>query len=123
MHRTWTSCGTTSTTPASWSRWSTPPGRAGGAAGRRARRSTFVFVTHSIPLSMNEGSGPDGGAYVAQHRSVATEVVERVRQETGRRHAHELVYCSRSGAAHIPWLEPDINDHLERLSDRGASRS
>ena len=62
----------------------------------------LVFVTHSIPLSMNEGSGPDGGAYVAQHRSVATEVVERVRQETGRRHAHELVYCSRSGAAHIP---------------------
>ena len=81
----------------------------------------LVFVTHSIPLAMNEGSGPDGGAYVAQHRSVATEVVERVRQETGRRHAHELVYCSRSGAPHIPWLEPDINDHLERLSDRGAS--
>ena len=62
----------------------------------------LVFVTHSIPLSMNEGSGPDGGAYVAQHRSVATEVVERVRQETGRRHAHELVYCSRSGAAAHP---------------------
>ena len=81
----------------------------------------LVFVTHSIPLSMNEGSGPDGGAYVAQHRSVAAEVVERVRQETGRRHAHELVYCSRSGPPHIPWLEPDINDHLERLSDRGAS--
>ena len=81
----------------------------------------LVFVTHSIPLSMNEGSGPDGGAYVAQHRSVATEVVERVRQETGRRHAHELVYCSRSGPPHVPWLEPDINDHLERLSDRGAS--
>ena len=60
----------------------------------------LVFVTHSIPLSMNEGSGPDGGAYVAQHRSVATEVVERVRQETGRRHAHELVYCSRSGGPH-----------------------
>ena len=90
------------------------------AAGRGARRR-LVFVTHSIPLSMNEGSGPEGGAYVAQHRSVATEVVERVRQETGRRHAHELVYCSRSGAPHIPWLEPDINDHLERLSDRGAS--
>jgi protoporphyrin/coproporphyrin ferrochelatase len=81
----------------------------------------LVFVTHSIPLSMNDGSGPQGGAYVAQHRSVATEVVERVRQETGRRHAHELVYCSRSGPPHVPWLEPDINDHLERLSDRGAS--
>ena len=109
------------------------PPRLRGAGGRRHPTALaelpdavrdgahLVFVTHSIPLSMNEGSGPDGDAYVAQHRSVATEVVERVRQETGRRHAHELVYCSRSGAAHIPWLEPDINDHLERLSDRGAS--
>ena len=80
----------------------------------------LAFVTHSIPLSMNDGSGPDGGAYVEQHRSVATEVVERVRQETGRRHSHALVYCSRSGAPHIPWLEPDVNDHLEQVQSDGA---
>ena len=41
-------------------------------------------------------------------------------EETGRRHAHELVYCSRSGAPHIPWLEPDVNDHLRALHDRGV---
>ncbi len=29
----------------------------------------LAFVTHSIPDTMNDGSGPDGGAYVAQHRS------------------------------------------------------
>ncbi len=81
----------------------------------------LAFVTHSIPISMNDASGPDGGAYVAQHRSVADEVVERVRQEIGRRHPHQLVFCSRSGAPHIPWLEPDINDHLQRLQDHGAS--
>ena len=81
----------------------------------------LVFVTHSIPVSMDEGSGPEGGAYVAQHLSVAQEVVERVRQETGQRYAHDLVYCSRSGAPHIPWLEPDVNDHLERLARRGAA--
>jgi ferrochelatase len=87
-----------------------------------ARESAHLaFVTHSIPETMNEGSGPDGGAYVEQHRSLAEEVVERVRQETGRRHRHELVFCSRSGAPHIPWLEPDINDHLERLHDDGVS--
>ena len=81
----------------------------------------LAFVTHSVPLSMNDGSGPEGGAYVAQHLSVAAEVVERVRQETGRRHPHELVFCSRSGAPHIPWLEPDVNDHLEHLDAIGAA--
>ncbi len=79
----------------------------------------LVFVTHSIPVAMNESSGPLGGAYVAQHLSVAEEIVERVRMETGRRHRHELVYCSRSGAPHIPWLEPDVNDHLAALAERG----
>jgi ferrochelatase len=81
----------------------------------------LVFVTHSVPLTMNEGSGPDGGAYVDQHLSVVEEMVERIRQETGRRHRHELVYCSRSGAPHVPWLEPDVNDHLEQLHDAGAA--
>ena len=81
----------------------------------------LAFVTHSLPVTMNETSGPDGGAYVAQHRSVADEVVERVRQETGRRHQHRLVFCSRSGAPHVPWLEPDINDHLEKVQAHGAS--
>ena len=81
----------------------------------------LAFVTHSIPETMNAGSGPEGGAYVEQHRSLADEIVERVRQETGRRHRHELVYCSRSGAPHIPWLEPDVNDHLEALHEGGAS--
>jgi ferrochelatase len=80
----------------------------------------LVFVTHSIPVSMNESSGPTGGAYVAQHLSLAEEIVERVRMETGRRHRHDLVYCSRSGPSHVPWLEPDVNDHLEALADRGA---
>jgi ferrochelatase len=80
----------------------------------------LAFVTHSIPVAMNDSSGPHGGAYVAQHRSVAQEVVDRVREETGRRHPHELVFCSRSGSPHVPWLEPDVNDHLRALHDRGV---
>ncbi|MDT0201378.1 ferrochelatase [Nocardioides sp. AE5] len=79
----------------------------------------LVFVTHSIPDAMNDASGPDGGAYVAQHRSVMTEIVERIRVETGHHHRHELVYCSRSGSPRTPWLEPDVNDHLRALADAG----
>ncbi|WP_181310728.1 ferrochelatase [Nocardioides campestrisoli] len=80
----------------------------------------LVFVTHSIPTEMARTSGPEGNAYVQQHRSVMAEVVDRVRQETGTRPPHELVYCSRSGAPHVPWLEPDVNDHLEALAARGV---
>ena len=85
--------------------------------GDSARRDAHVlFVTHSIPESMNDTAGPEGGAYVAQHRAVVDEVGERVRQETGHRYATELVFCSRSGPPHVPWLEPDVNDRIEELA-------
>ncbi|MBV9830276.1 MAG: ferrochelatase [Marmoricola sp.] len=84
------------------------------------RGGHLVFVTHSIPVAMNDTSGPRGGAYVAQHRAVTTEVVERVREETGHRYPSDLVFCSRSGPPQVPWLEPDVNDHLRALHQRGV---
>ena len=81
----------------------------------------LVFVTHSIPTSMAESSGPYGGAYEAQHRSVAALVADAVTTRTGGRHPWELVYCSRSGSPSTPWLEPDVNDHLEMLAATGTS--
>ncbi|MCW2739534.1 ferrochelatase [Nocardioides sp.] len=89
----------------------------------------LVFVTHSIPTEMANSSGPPdpehaqrGGAYVRQHRSAVDEVARRVKEVTGRAHRHDLVYCSRSGAPSTPWLEPDVNDHLEELITDGVSR-
>src|ERR671920_1138202 len=41
----------------------------------------LLFVTHSVPTSMDEHSGPPtqgSGLYVRQHRSVMDEIVERV---------------------------------------------
>jgi ferrochelatase len=32
--------------------------------------------------------------------------------------AWELVYQSRSGAPHVPWLEPDINDRMQEIRER-----
>ncbi|WP_374458368.1 ferrochelatase [Nocardioides sp. SR21] len=81
----------------------------------------LAFVTHSIPDAMNDTSGPEGQAYVQQHLSVADAIVDRVRQETGRRHDHRLVFCSRSGSPQTPWLEPDVNDHLEDLHAAGMA--
>ncbi|CAM3210182.1 ferrochelatase [Nocardioides dubius] len=84
-------------------------------------QTRLVFVTHSIPDSMNAGSGPEGGAYVAQHTSAMDEVVERVRAETGHRYLHDLVFCSRSGPPQVPWLEPDVNDYLEEVAAAGSA--
>jgi ferrochelatase len=95
----------------------------------------ILYVTHSIPLAMNDVSGrggapdqvgtggegaADGGAYVAQHQSVAAEITERVRQQTGHRFGSELVFCSRSGAPHVPWLEPDVGDRITELAKEGV---
>jgi protoporphyrin/coproporphyrin ferrochelatase len=76
----------------------------------------LVFVTHSIPTAMAATSGPRGDAYVSQHRSVAGLVAEAAAPGAD----WDLVYCSRSGTAHIPWLEPDINDHLAQLAASGV---
>jgi ferrochelatase len=76
-----------------------------------------VFVTHSIPTPMNDGSGgPGERAYERQHLEVARLVAEGAGAT-----AWTLAYCSRSGAPHQPWLEPDINDHLRELAGDGVS--
>jgi ferrochelatase len=80
----------------------------------------ILYVTHSIPVSMARGSGPEGGAYVAQHRSVVDMIQEAVRERIGVAHPGELVYCSRSGSPHAPWLEPDVNDRLRALAGDGV---
>ncbi|MDH6709935.1 ferrochelatase [Kitasatospora sp. MAA19] len=89
----------------------------------------FAFTTHSIPDTMAETSGaPDdpargrpGGAYVAQHLDVARLIAAAVAERTGvADRPWELVFQSRSGAPHTPWLEPDICDHLEAQHADGA---
>ncbi|MEW2080899.1 ferrochelatase [Streptomyces sp. NPDC005283] len=85
----------------------------------------LAFTTHSIPMSAADASGTaeehgEGGAYVRQHLDVARLIADAVREETGVEHPWELVYQSRSGAPHIPWLEPDICEHLEELHAAGA---
>ncbi|MEV7774120.1 ferrochelatase [Kitasatospora sp. NPDC086791] len=89
----------------------------------------LAFTTHSIPDTMAETSGaPDdpargrpGGAYVAQHLDVARLIAAAVAERTGvADRPWELVFQSRSGAPHTPWLEPDICDHLAARHAEGA---
>jgi ferrochelatase len=79
-------------------------------------RPRLVFTAHSIPLVMAETSGPSGGAYVDALRTSAAKVVEQLRTS----YEWDLVFQSRSGPPQVPWLEPDVGDHLARLYDDGV---
>lgn len=85
-----------------------------------ASRPHLLFVTHSIPEAMNAASGPSGGAYVAQHRSVMGTILAELGARNAAVPPAELVYCSRSGPPHVPWLEPDVNDRIEELAAEGV---
>jgi len=78
-----------------------------------------AFVTHSIPDSMDAASGVDGHAYSSQHRDLAETIASMLAQD-GLEVAWSLVYCSRSGSPHQPWLGPDVGDHLRELAAEGV---
>lgn len=78
----------------------------------------LVYTAHSIPVSMNETSGPQrNGLYEQQQRETARLVTEAIR---GPGAEFDQVWQSRSGPPQVPWLDPDINDHLRGLAARGV---
>ena len=99
-------------------------GAVAGLPEAHRKTARLVFVTHSIPVDMNDASGRDGSAegraYEQQHRDVAAVVAATVAEASGVSREHDLVYCSRSGPPSMPWLEPDVGDHLRRLRADGV---
>ncbi|WP_254781127.1 ferrochelatase [Modestobacter sp. DSM 44400] len=75
----------------------------------------LVATAHSIPDVMAAVAGPDGGSYQAELRRAAQLVVDAA--APGR--PFDLVWQSRSGPPSVPWLEPDVNDHLRALAEAG----
>lgn len=75
-------------------------------------RTRLAFTAHSIPVQMAERSGPDGGRYPAQLAETAALVAGAAAPDL----AWDLVWQSRSGPEHVPWLAPDINAHLAALA-------
>ncbi|MCF2526381.1 ferrochelatase [Yinghuangia soli] len=81
----------------------------------------LVMTTHSVPTVTAETAGPDGNAYVEQHLETARLVAAGVARALGRPHmAWDLVFQSRSGPPQVPWLEPDVGDHLVQLHEDGV---
>jgi ferrochelatase len=78
----------------------------------------LVFTAHSIPVAMADASGPGGGRrYVAELTQAARLISER---SGGGTHPWTLAYQSRSGPPSVPWLEPDVRDHLADLAKSGT---
>jgi ferrochelatase len=70
----------------------------------------LAFTAHSIPLAMAKQS-----RYEAQLAEAARLVAEQVEVAD-----HAVVYQSRSGSPKVPWLEPDVCDHIRALAGRGV---
>lgn len=80
------------------------------ADGRPAAK--VLFTAHSIPLSMAENS---------RYEVQLAEACRLVAEGAGLRPDQwELVYQSRSGSPHVPWLEPDVCDRIEQLHAAGG---
>jgi ferrochelatase len=72
----------------------------------RRESARVAFSAHSIPDAMAETCD-----YVAQLEETARLVAEGARHDRW-----QLVYQSRSGPPHVPWVGPDILEHLDALS-------
>lgn len=103
-------------------------GRLAEEAGERDPRTAagadapalLVFVTHSIPDTMEEASAAQRPGYVAQHLEVARLVAAEVSERLGHEVEWRLAFCSRSGPPSQPWLEPDVNDLLGEVAEAGT---
>lgn len=86
-----------------------------------ADSTRLVFTTHSIPAVAAHTAGPDGDAYLGEHRWVADQVAAGIAATTGITKPWDLVFQSRSGPPTVPWLEPDVNDALREFAAAGTT--
>ena len=73
----------------------------------------LVFTAHSIPIAADEGHGPRlysrQVAYAARLVAAAAGYGD-----------YDQVWQSRSGPPQVPWLEPDVGEHLSVLVESGT---
>ena len=76
-------------------------------------RARLVFTAHSIPIAADRRHGPQLYSHqIAYATSLVADTVDCA--------DYDLVWQSRSGPPQIPWLEPDVGDHLATLAEAGT---
>ena len=82
-------------------------------ARRAAADARLVFTAHSVPVAADQRCGPR-----------ALQPPSRLRRKAGRGGRgyadYDLAWQSRSGPPQVPWLEPDVADHLTTLAAAGT---
>lgn len=73
----------------------------------------LVFTAHSIPLRAVDRCGP--GLYPRQVDYTSALVAAAAGYAD-----YNVVWQSRSGPPQVPWLEPDVGDHLAALAKGGV---
>lgn len=88
-----------------------------------AESKNCVDSIHSCTTTIEDvvAACQEYGLYVQQHREAIDAVRGAVENRVGQRLNYRLVYQSRSGPPHVPWLEPDINDVIEELPGQGRT--
>lgn len=74
----------------------------------------LVFTAHSIPDSARSRCGTD---LYARQVAYASKLVANAAGYDD----YDQVWQSRSGPPQVPWLEPDVSDHLAALADSGTT--
>ncbi|RFD25710.1 ferrochelatase [Mycobacterium uberis] len=73
----------------------------------------LVFTAHSVPVAADRRCGP---ALYSRQVGYAARLVAG-----GAGYTHyDLTWQSRSGPPHVPWLAPDVGDHLMTLTAAGT---
>ncbi|NGY60834.1 ferrochelatase [Lentzea sp. NEAU-D13] len=79
----------------------------------------LVFTAHSVPVSADKAAGPPSEGGYRYSRQVV-EASRLVAAELGITE-YDVVWQSRSGPPQIPWLEPDVVDHIDALHAKGVT--
>ena len=73
----------------------------------------LVFTAHSVPVTADQRCGPQ---LYSRQVAYATRLVAAVAGYAD----YDLTWQSRSGPPQVPWLEPDVADHLTTLAAAGT---
>ena len=78
-----------------------------------AHEARLVFTAHSIPMAAASRCGAD--LYARQVGYASRVVATKAGYDD-----YDQVWQSRSGPPQVPWLEPDVGEHLSALADAGT---